>query len=66
MVEDGDFHHKIDFVTFFKEILNLKGYLNCSLGSKGMAILVNGKILPRGGVESGRICACSLRSRPVV
>ena len=24
MVEDGAFSHKIDYVTFFKEILNLK------------------------------------------
>ena len=30
-----------------------------------MAILVNGGVLPRGGVASGRVCACSLRSRLV-
>ena len=30
-----------------------------------MAILVKGWILPIGGVESGRVCACSLRSRLV-
>ena len=30
-----------------------------------MAVLVNGGILPRGGVASGKVCACSLRSRLV-
>ena len=30
-----------------------------------MAILVKGYILPIGGVASGRVCACSLRSRIV-
>ena len=28
-----------------------------------MVILLNGWILPIGGVASGRVCACSLRSR---
>ena len=36
------------------------------MGSKVSAILVNGGILPRGGVASGRVCACSLRSRLVL
>ena len=46
-------------------ILNLKGHLNRVIGSKITVILVNGGILPSGGVTSGWVCACSLRSRPV-
>ena len=42
MVEDGAFSHKIDYFPIFKENLNLKGHLNCFIGSKVMAILVNG------------------------
>ena len=34
MVEDGAFSHKVDYVTIFKEIRNLKGQLNCITGSK--------------------------------
>ena len=49
MVEDGDFRHKIDFVTFFSEILNLEGHLNCITGSRVTAILLNWCILPIGG-----------------
>ena len=30
-----------------------------------MVILLKGRILPIGGVASGRVCACSLRSRLV-
>jgi hypothetical protein len=65
MVEDGAFSHKIDYVPIFLENLNLEGHLNRSIGSKVTAILVNGGILPRGGAASGRVCACSLRSRLV-
>ena len=49
MVEDGAFSHEIDYVTVFKEILNLEGHPNCITGSKVMAILLNGWILPIGG-----------------
>ena len=61
MVEDGAFSHKIDYVPIFQETLNLKGHLNCFIGSKVTAILENGGILPRGGVSSGRVCpaACA-------
>ena len=55
MVEDCDFSHKI----------NLEGHLNRFIGSKVTAILVNGGILHKGGASSGRVCACSLRSRLV-
>ena len=48
MVEDGVFSHKIDYVTIFKEILNREGHPNNGL--KVTAILMNGWILPIGGV----------------
>ena len=65
MVEDGAFSHKIYYVAIFKEILNLEGHQNRITGSKVMAILLYGWILPIDGVASGRVCACSLRSRLV-
>ena len=65
MVEEGAFSHIIDFVTLFKEILNLEGHPNCVTVSKVMAILLNGWNLHNGGVESGKVCACSRRSRLV-
>ena len=34
MVKDGAFSHKIDYVTVFKEILNLEAHSNCITGSK--------------------------------
>ena len=37
---------------FFKEILNLKGHLNCITGSEVTAILLNGWILPIGGTSA--------------
>ena len=55
MVDDGAFSHKIDHVTIFKEILNLKGPPNHITGSKVMAIFMNVWILPIGGVASGRM-----------
>ena len=65
MVGNGAFSHKIDYVTFFKEILNLEGHQNCITGSRVTAILLNGWTLPIGEAASGRVCACSLRSRLV-
>ena len=64
-VADGVFSHKIDYVTIFKEILNPEGHPNRITGSKVMAILLNGWILPIGRASSGRVCSCSLRSRLV-
>ena len=52
MVEDGNFSHKIDYVTILKEILNPGGHTNCITGSKFTAILLNGWILPVGGVTA--------------
>ena len=46
MVQDGALSHKIDYVTIFKEILNIKGHLNCITDSRVTAILLNGWILP--------------------
>ena len=51
---------------FVQNIRNLEGHLNRFVGSKVTAILVNGGILPSGGVALGRVCACSLRSRLVL
>ena len=34
MVEDGTLSHKIDYITIFKEIWNLKGHQNCITGLK--------------------------------
>ena len=56
LVEDGAFSHKINYVTIF-QILNLEGHSNHITGSKVMAILLNGWILPVGGVASGSVCA---------
>ena len=47
-------------------MLNFKGNLNCMIGSKVTTVLLEGWILPIGGVASGRVCACSLRSRLVI
>ena len=56
---------KKDYVGKFEEIINLKGHQNCTTGSRAKAILLKGKLLPIGGVASGRVCACSLHSRLV-
>ena len=65
VVADGAFGHKIHYVTIFMEILNPEGNLNCVTDSKVTANLLNVRILPIGGALSGRVCACSLRSRLV-
>ena len=57
MIEDGALNPKIDYVTIFLEILNTEGHPNRITGSKVTAILLNGWILPVGGVASGRVCA---------
>ena len=64
-VADGTFSQKIEYVTIIKGILNPKEHPNRITGSKVMAILLNGWIFPIGGGSSGRVCACSLRSRLV-
>ena len=52
MVEDGAFSHNIDYVTIFKEIINLAGHPNCITGSNVTAILLNWLILPIGGASA--------------
>ena len=61
MVKDGSFSHKIDYVTIFKEILNLEGHSNRITGSKVAVILLNGWILPIVGVSAVK----GLRLQPV-
>ena len=48
-----------------EDFLNPEGHQNPFSGSKVTAILLKGLILTIGGVASGRVCACSLRSRLV-
>ena len=57
MVGNGALSHKIDYITIFEEIQNLQGHQNCTTSSRVKAILLNGWILPVGGVASGRVCA---------
>ena len=54
MVEDGDFSHKIDYVAILQEILNPEGPQNRITGSKVMAFLLNGWILPMVGASAGK------------
>ena len=64
-VGDGASSHKLDHVSKFEEILNLEGHQNRT-GSRVTAILLNGWILPTGGVLSVRsapeACAAGLFS----
>ena len=52
MAEHGAFSHKKDYVTFFKEILNVEGHPNCITGLKVTAILLNWWILPMDGASA--------------
>ena len=54
MLEYGAFSHSIDFVTTFKENLNLEGHPKGITDSKVTAFLLNVLILPFGGVASVR------------
>ena len=65
LVGDGASSHKIDYVRKLYGIENLEGHQDRITGSRVMAILLNGLILPIGEVATGRVCACSLRSRLV-
>ena len=57
--------HKMDYVGKFEEILNLEGHQNRINGLRVTAILLNWWTFPIGEAASGRVCACSLRSRLV-
>ena len=48
-----------------QELSKSEGHQNPISGSKVTAVLLKGRILSIGGVASGRVCACSLRSRLV-
>ena len=65
MVRDSSSSYKIDYVIVTKNFLKSEGHQNYISGSKVTAILLKGWILPIGGAASGRVCACSLRSRLV-
>ena len=65
MVNNGASSHKTNYIDIFSDILNPEGHQNRCIGSKVTAILLNGWNLPTGGASSGRVCACSLRSRLV-
>ena len=52
MIEDGAFSHKVDYVTIYYEIINLKGHPNRITGSRVTAIFLNGWILPIGGASA--------------
>ena len=54
MVEDGAFSHKIDYVTIFKDMLNLEGL------PKVTVIWMTGWILPIGGASAAK----ALRLQP--
>ena len=63
---DNSSRYKINYVIVIKKFLNHKEHQHAISGWKDMAILLKGRILPIGGVASGRIYACSLRSRLVL
>ena len=48
MIAYNSFNHKIGYVKLFFEIVNPEEHPNCITGSKVMAILLNGWILPFG------------------
>ena len=62
-VEDNSSSYAIDYIIMKKNFLNPEGHRNCIIGSKVMAVWLNGWIFPIGGVASGWVCACSLSSR---
>ena len=64
-VRDSISSYKIDYVKMIKNSLNPEGHQNPISGSKVTAILLKWWILPIVGASSGRVCACSLRSRLV-
>ena len=64
-VKNGASIHKKNYIDIFSDILNHEGHQNWYIGSIVTASLLNGWILPNGGASSGRVYACSLRSRLV-
>ena len=62
-VRDSTSSYKIDYFIMIKNFLNPEGHQNPFIGSKVTAILLERWIWPIGGVASGRVCACSLRTQ---
>ena len=66
-VRDSSSSYKIDYVIIFKNyFLKLELHQNLVSGLEVTAILLKRWIWSIGGVASGRVCACSLRSRLVI
>ena len=65
-VRDSSSSYKKDYVIVLKNFLNPKGHQNPISGSNVTVILLKGWILSIGEFASGRVCACSLRSRLVI
>ena len=65
-VRDSTSKYKIDYVIVIQNSVNPEGHQNPISGSKVTTILLKQWILPIGGASSGRVCACSLRSRLVL
>ena len=64
-VRDSSSSYKINYFIVIQNLQNPKGHQNLISGSKVTAILLKGWIWLIGGVASGRVCVCSLRSRLV-
>ena len=47
------------YLSMLSPVAKDKGHINCIIGSKVTAALLNEWILPIGGVLSGMVCACS-------
>ena len=58
--KNGASSHKTNYIDIFPEILNLEGHLNRCMGLTVTAILLNGWILPTGGVAFGEGLPCRL------
>ena len=48
-----------DALVFFLEIITYEGHLNFYTGLRDTAILMNGWILPIGGIALGRVCGAA-------
>ena len=56
MVKHGASSPKTNYINIVSELLNIERHHKYSIGSKVTTILLNGWILPTGGVASGRVC----------
>ena len=65
-VRDSSSNYIIDYVIVIKNLFNPEGHANPISGLKVTTILLKAWIWPTGGVASGRVCACSLRSRLIL